>query len=104
MYTLLQSKQITSVARDAESPPMDRTQYSAFISYSHSDARWAAWLHKSLEAYRSPKQLVGTVTGRGPVPRRLAPVFRDREELASATDLGTLLNDALARSACQIVI
>jgi tetratricopeptide (TPR) repeat protein len=83
---------------------MDRTQYSAFISYSHSDTRWATWLHKSLEAYRPPKQLVGTVTDRGTVPTRLSPVFRDREELASATDLGTLLNDALARSQCQIVI
>src|SRR5882672_6178036 len=83
---------------------MDRTPYKAFISYSHSDTLWAAWLHKSLESYRPPKQLVGTVTSRGPVPKRLAPVFRDREELASATDLGSLLNDALQRSESQIVI
>jgi tetratricopeptide (TPR) repeat protein len=38
------------------------------------------------------------------VPKRLAPVFRDREELASATDLGSEINDSLARSATQIVI
>jgi tetratricopeptide (TPR) repeat protein len=38
------------------------------------------------------------------VPRRLNPVFRDREELASATDLGEHLNAALRDSACQIVI
>jgi len=83
---------------------MDGTQYKAFISYSHSDTRWASWLHKSLEAYRPPKQLVGKVTDRGSIPKRLAPIFRDREELASATDLGSLLTEALSRSACQIVI
>lgn len=83
---------------------MDGTQYKAFISYSHSDSRWASWLHKSLEAYRPPKQLVDKVTDRGPIPKRLAPIFRDREELASATDLGALLTAALSKSACQIVI
>ena len=83
---------------------MDGTQYKAFISYSHSDSRWASWLHKSLEAYRPPKQLVDKVTDRGPIPKRLAPIFRDREELASATDLGALLTEALSKSACQIVI
>jgi len=83
---------------------MEGTQYKAFISYSHSDSRWASWLHKSLESYRPPKQLVDKVTERGPIPKRLSPVFRDREELASATDLGALLTEALARSACQIVI
>jgi tetratricopeptide (TPR) repeat protein len=62
------------------------------------------WLHKSLESYRPPKQLVGTKTSRGEVPRRLNPVFRDREELASATDLGEVITTALRESACQIVI
>jgi tetratricopeptide (TPR) repeat protein len=74
------------------------------LSYSHRDTKWASWLHKSLESYRPPKQIVGTVTARGPVPKRLTPIFRDREELASATDLGTLLNEALRQSACQVVI
>lgn len=83
---------------------MDSPKYRAFLSYSHRDAKWGAWLHKSLESYRPPKQIVGTVTARGTVPKRLAPIFRDREELASATDLGTLLNEALRQSACQIVI
>jgi len=78
--------------------------YWAFLSYSHRDARWAAWLHKALETYRPPKQLVGAVTARGPVPKRLAPIFRDREELASSTDLGGSIGEALNKSACQIVI
>jgi tetratricopeptide (TPR) repeat protein len=83
---------------------LDSPKYRAFLSYSHRDAKSGAWLHKSLESYRPPKQLIGTVTARGPVPKRLAPIFRDREELATATDLGTVINEALRQSACQIVI
>ncbi len=79
-------------------------KYRAFLSYSHRDEKWATWLHKSLETYRPPKKLVGQVTARGPIPRRLAPIFRDREELSSATDLGEVISAALKDSACQIVI
>jgi len=83
---------------------LNSPKYVAFLSYSHRDAQWGSWLHKALESYRPPKQLVGTVTARGTVPKRLSPVFRDREELASATDLGTMLTEALRLSACQVVI
>jgi tetratricopeptide (TPR) repeat protein len=83
---------------------LDSPKYRAFLSYSHRDSKWGTWLHKSLESYRPPKQLIGTVTPRGPVPKRVAPIFRDREELASATDLGTVINEALSQSASQIVI
>lgn len=55
--------------------------YWAFISYSHRDARIASKLLRSLEAYPLPKQLVGTSTRMGPVPPRLKPIFRDRDEL-----------------------
>jgi len=83
---------------------VDAPKYRAFISYSHRDARWASWLHAALETYRPPKPLVGKITERGEVPKRLTPIFRDREELPSAVDLGGLVNAALADSACQIVI
>ena len=83
---------------------MNAPQYWAFLSYSHRDAKWGSWLHKALESYRPPKQLVGLATARGAVPKRLAPIFRDREELASATDLGASINEALNKSVCQIVI
>ena len=83
---------------------IDGCRYRAFISYSHADERWARWLHRGLESYRVPKRLVGRKTRMGTVPERVAPVFRDREELASSTDLGSDLREALAQSATQIVI
>ena len=78
--------------------------YRAFISYSHRDKAWADWLHRSLETYRVPSRLVGTETAHGPIPRRLIPVFRDRDELASADSLAEKVNAALAQSENLIVI
>ena len=72
---------------------MTDAKYKAFISYSHDDNKWADWLHRSLESYRPPKRLVGEVTEHGTIPKRLAPIFRDRDELPSATDLGAILNE-----------
>ncbi len=79
-------------------------RYRAFISYSHGDEKWARWLHRGLESYRLPKGVVGRETAFGAVPHRFAPVFRDREELATATNLGATLLAALEQSACQIVV
>jgi tetratricopeptide (TPR) repeat protein len=83
---------------------VDSPKYLAFLSYSHRDGKWGSWLHKAIESYRPPKQIVGKITPRGAVPKRLVPVFRDREELSTATDLGTVINEALVQSGCQIVI
>ncbi|MEO8811048.1 MAG: toll/interleukin-1 receptor domain-containing protein [Rhodanobacter sp.] len=79
-------------------------RYYAFISYSHQDKAWADWLHKALETYVVPKRLVGQTTAAGVIPKRLIPIFRDRDELASANDLGCKVNDALAQAANLIVI
>lgn len=79
-------------------------RYRAFISYSHQDKTWAAWLHKALETYAIPKRLIGQTTAFGVIPKRLAPIFRDRDELASATDLGRKVNEALKQSSALIVI
>ena len=40
-----------------------------------------------VESYRIPPKLVGKATGVGEVPRRLRPIFRDREELPASGDL-----------------
>ncbi|HKV64857.1 MAG TPA: toll/interleukin-1 receptor domain-containing protein, partial [Rhodanobacteraceae bacterium] len=87
----------------AESP-VSRFTYRAFISYSHRDKAWADWLHGELETWRVPSRLIGTQAAHGVIPRSLRPIFRDREELASATDLGDEITDALDRSECLIVI
>jgi tetratricopeptide (TPR) repeat protein len=86
------------------STPAESPRYFAFISYSHQDESWAQWLHKTLETWRVPKRLVGQSTDAGVIPPRLLPIFRDRDELASATDLGRTVNAALAQSKNLIVI
>jgi tetratricopeptide (TPR) repeat protein len=82
----------------------DEFKYKAYISYSHCDERWASWLHRALEAYRVPHKLVGTKTGVGEVPSRIKPVFRDRDDLSSASDLGGTVRQALTDAENMIVI
>lgn len=79
-------------------------QYFAFISYSHRDKKWGDWLHKSLETYKVPKALIRTKGRDGEVPKRLFPIFRDREELPTSSDLGSNINTALEASRYLIVI
>ena len=76
----------------------------AFLSYSHQDAAIADWLHESLEQFRVPPRLVGRLTEHGPVPKRLAPIFRDRHELAAASDLGEEIEEAITGSRFLIVL
>jgi len=82
----------------------DDYRYRAFISYSHRDRAMGEWLHRALETYRVPRRLVGKETRMGPVPARIMPVFRDREELPTATNLGEVINEALRESATLIVL
>jgi hypothetical protein len=79
-------------------------KYWAFISYSHGDEEWAKWLHKSIETYRVPRKIVGRETPNGAIPKRPFPIFRDRDELPGASDLGGKLQEALRRSRSLIVI
>ena len=79
-------------------------KYNAFISYSHQDKTWGDWLHKSLEKFSVPKALRGKPNRTGTVPKSLFPIFRDREELPTATDLGAVITHALQDSAYLIVI
>jgi len=79
-------------------------QYWAFISYSHKDADFGGKLHRQLENYSIPKHLVGRTTARGAVPRRLVPIFRDRDELPAANDLTAEVLAALQASRSLIVL
>jgi tetratricopeptide (TPR) repeat protein len=82
----------------------DEQRYRAFISYSHQDKGLASRLHREIESFRIPSKLVGKTTPIGEVPRRLTPIFRDREELSASPDVGTALTAALRQSMFLIVI
>ena len=84
--------------------PQAQHRYMAFLSYSHQDATIADWLHEALEEFHVPARLVGKLTDHGPVPKKLAPIFRDRQELAASPDLGEEIEDAIAGSRFLIVL
>jgi hypothetical protein len=79
-------------------------RYRAFITYSQRDRIVAERLHRQIENYRVPKDLVGREGRDGPIPRRIFPVFRDRDELASAADLTVAICQALRESAYLIAL
>lgn len=83
---------------------VEQYKYRVFISYSHADERWGDWLQRALETYRVPEALVGTTTPFGPAPRRLTPIFRDRDDLPAAGSLNKAIEEALDASLFQIVI
>lgn len=80
---------------------MQSFKYKAFISYSHADEAWARWLHKALETYRIPKRIVRE---KNLSTDRLSPIFRDRDELTSASSLSKIIQSALADAEYLIVI
>jgi tetratricopeptide (TPR) repeat protein len=99
---------VTTFAASGEEGAMggegEDPRYRAFISYSHRDAAFGRRLHRRLEAYAVPRRLVGRPGLSGPVPARLAPIFRDREELPAAHDLTAEVRAALAASASLVVV
>jgi tetratricopeptide (TPR) repeat protein len=97
---------IVPAAPEKDAHPIEgEFKFSAFISYSHQDESWARWLQSALETYRVPAKLVGQRNSRGLiVPRRLAPVCRDRSDLSSSADLTENIKEALRHSESLIVI
>ena len=83
---------------------MAEIRYPAFLSYSHRDQAVADWLHHELETYRVPSHMVGRDTSLGPIPSRLTPIFKDREELSAAGSLGEAITAALSRASALIVV
>ena len=74
-------------------------RYAAFISYSHRDRKWAEWLHRAIETYRVPKDLA--LAG---ARDALSPVFLDRAELPTSSDLAVSVREALTAARYLIVI
>ncbi len=83
---------------------MGSLHYWAFLSYSSKDADFVKKLHAKLETYRMPRDLVGRPGLDEPIPKKLFPVFRDRDELPLASDLGSTIQDALKASRYLIVV
>lgn len=79
----------------------DAKTYRAFLSYASADRKTGKWLHGRLEAYRVPKKLRRE---RADLPKRLRPIFRDREELSGGGDLNAKLIEALDASEFLIVL
>ena len=86
------------------SPVQSSRRYVAFISYSHVDRDVARWLHRAIESYRLPAHLRTSVELPAARGGRLAPVFLDREELPSSTDLAESVRIALDASDALIVV
>ena len=80
-------------------------KYWAFISYASEDGRaWAAPLLRRIEAFRVPEPLIGHEHHGFAAPKRLRPLFRDRNELSAGPNLPQKLKDALEQSRYLIVI
>ena len=87
-----------------DAPRLEIREYWGFISYSHADEKWAVWLHRHLERYRFPRRLRGRKTAAGIVPKSIAPLFRDRDEFAGASDLTEAATLALRCSRSLVVV
>jgi tetratricopeptide (TPR) repeat protein len=79
-------------------------RYKAFLSYSHRDEAFARWLHRQLEGWRVPNDLVGRATPRGRVPSTLRPIFRDRDDFAGGHSLKEATARALEESEFLVVV
>ncbi|MBT8057578.1 MAG: toll/interleukin-1 receptor domain-containing protein [Gammaproteobacteria bacterium] len=76
-------------------------RYTAFISYSHSDARFAKALQHDLEKFHVPQPVTERL---GRDNNRLGSVFRDVSDLGAAARLTEALTTALANSQVLIVV
>lgn len=85
----------------AERPAL---RYRAFLSYCHRDGVTTARLHRRLETYSVPRALRGIQEDGREVPPRIHPVFRDRDELATAAQLSRTIEEALDASEALVVV
>ena len=96
--------------QDLETGAEEDGFYWCFVSYRHAanydqDRKWASWLHREIERYEVPAELVGTENRYGMrIPEKIYPVFRDEESLPADADLGASIVEAMDRSRCLVVL
>lgn len=78
--------------------------YTAFISYSHEDEKFARSFHRKLESWNIPKDLIGQKTKNCIIPDTLRPIFRDRDDFAGGSSLKKATLKALNESNFLIVL
>ncbi len=88
---------------DVKSETQNTLHYDAFISYRHTDLDKfvAENLHKQLEAYRMPADVIKKRPG---MKNKIERVFRDKEELPLTSNLNDPIMMALHNSDWLIVI
>jgi tetratricopeptide (TPR) repeat protein len=79
-------------------------KYVAFLSYSHRDQEFGEAVHRELENYRIPADLVGKAGFHGAIPSKLRPIFRDRFDLEAGPSLRDQVTEAIANSQAMVVI
>ena len=80
-------------------------RYWAFVSHSSKDAKWARWLHRSIEDYGIPAHFVNHPTPAGvPAPKRFHPLFHYRTDLPASSNLREEIGTSLRESRFLIVI
>ena len=81
-----------------------KNEFWAFISYSSDDKKFAEKLHRRMEGFSIPKQFRNIEIEGRTVGKRLRPIFRDRDELSSSTDVGETLDSNIEKSHCLLVL
>ncbi|VVT02532.1 toll/interleukin-1 receptor domain-containing protein [Hoeflea sp. EC-HK425] len=85
-------------------------KYWGFISYSHADnhaknRNWASWIHKEIERYEIPTDLVGSKNKYDEIiPKKIYPIFLDNSELSTDISLDQSIRSALDASRNMIVL
>jgi tetratricopeptide (TPR) repeat protein len=84
--------------------PSDPKRYWFFVSYSHTDQREATRIQRAIESFTIPAILREASTRFPSLPKKPAPIFRDREALASSHDLTAEIRASLAASSNLLVV
>ncbi|MBQ6307469.1 MAG: TIR domain-containing protein [Bacteroidales bacterium] len=79
----------------------NKKDFFAFISYKHTDKKWAKWIQKKLEFYKLP---IYIKEENPDTPENLRPIFRDETDMPVGGILSENIKSALTQSKFLIVI